>query len=159
MAISNMQHKIEVLQDGFQWGCFAKAPISKGDTLLMLSGTLTKKPSKYSIQLDKDQHLEVPEGIQSTDTENFLWRFLNHKCFPNARVDVPNKRLIALEAIAAGTEICFNYNSTEHALAEPFKCVCNNKHTHIKGYKFTSSEEKEFLRPLLAPYLSSLYLL
>lgn len=152
-----MDNKIQIRKNGTQLGAFALKPFDIGDTILILTGSITSQPSKYSIQLSLDQHLEVPEGIHAHDA--YSWRFLNHNCIPNAHVDVLNKNLIAIKPIAAGEEICFNYNSTEHTLAAPFECHCNNKIRPVKGYKFTSPEEKEFLRPLLAPYLSSLNLL
>jgi hypothetical protein len=154
-----MHNKIEIRNKGLQLGVFAVIPFEKGDTLLNLDGVITTCPSKYSIQMDMSFHLEVPESTDPHNTKNYQWRFLNHSCFPNSHVDVLNKKLIALEPIAEGTEICFNYNSTEYRLAEPFECLCNNQSRLIKGYQYTSPEEKEFIKPLLAPYLSSLNLL
>jgi hypothetical protein len=154
-----MQNKIEILKNGTQLGIFAVMPYEKDDTILILDGIITTCPSKYSIQLDKYQHLEVPEGTAPHDTKNYQWRFLNHNCFPNAHADVLNRKLMALKTISAGEEICFNYNSTEYLLAAPFECLCNNQSRLIKGYQFTSPQEKEVIKPLISPYLSSLNLL
>ena len=154
-----MHNKIEIKKNGKQLGVFATESFAEGATILHLTGTMKTRPSKYSIQMHMNQHLEVPDGTDPNGTENYQWRFLNHNCFPNAHLDVLNKKLTALKPIAAGTEICFNYNSTEYLLAAPFVCICNNISRQIKGYQFTSHEEKEFLKPLLAPYLSSLNLL
>ncbi len=133
-----MNSTIEVRRIGKSMGVFTKASIAKGDTILFLKGLLTDKPSRYSIQLNNHFHLEVPEGELTIFTDEYLWKFLNHCCDPNAMVETEEKRLIAIKDISAGEEICFNYNTTEYELAAPFECFCNHHVVLVKGYKYLS---------------------
>jgi SET domain-containing protein len=139
-----MNTNLEVRSTGQSFGLFSKSSIVKGDTILVLKGMITQKPSKYSIQLDPFTHLEVPEGSHSLHCEEYPWKFLNHHCQPNAAVDVVQKNLIALKDIASGAEICFDYNSTEYELAAPFYCECSNQKILIQGSKYADTAEKQF---------------
>lgn len=148
-----MSNIIEVRTKGAYKSLFTKAPIKKGETLIELTGNLTTQATRYSLQLDNTLHLDVPATEVNKPTGQYLWIFLNHSCVPNARMDVKNRRLVALTDIGHDTEINYNYNTTEYELAEPFECICNDKKVMIRGYKYLSPEEKELLSPYVASHL------
>jgi SET domain-containing protein len=148
-----MNNFIEVRRVGDSMGVFATSPIASGETILLLKGLLSEKRSKYSIQVEKDLHLEVPDNTLTIFTGEYQWKFLNHSCHPNSFVDVIHKKLVALKDIAVNEEVTFNYNCTEYELASPFECVCNNKNVMVRGYKYATQEEKENIAPYVAPFL------
>ena len=50
--------------------------------------------------------------------------YLNHSCRPNIHLDTTALTLVALQDIAAGSELTFFYPSTEWEMARPFTCRC-----------------------------------
>ncbi|NCQ34713.1 SET domain-containing protein [bacterium] len=102
-------------------GLFAARPFATGELILKFTGP----------------HYERGDPIHQTDTgANLLqtgWRsyilldppgvFANHSCRPNAGV-VHNRLLAAIEPIAPGQEICFDYSTTmaENFWTMPCRC-------------------------------------
>ncbi|MCO6500381.1 MAG: SET domain-containing protein-lysine N-methyltransferase [Vicingus serpentipes] len=125
----------------------------KEEIILNFKGDITSQPSKYSIQIGKNEHLDVPE--RKMGTPDYYWAFLNHSCAPNTYIK--NKRLIALTDIPAGTELTFNYNTTEYDMATPFTCNCQDQNClkEIKGYKYLTNSEKEAIKNYTASYLKA----
>ena len=132
----------------------ALRPAKTGASLIALAGELVAKPSRHSIQLDETRHIEVtvelPLGEMMT---RYPWRFTNHSCDPNARL--AGRALVALRPIAAGEEITYNYNTSEWELAEPFECRCGSPACErtIRGFRFLARQERERIKPMLAPHL------
>ncbi len=85
-----------------------------GDIVLELTGTILKWPTRTSIQISENEHIE-----------SYLGRFVNHNCNPNCKVE--NKCLIAIKEIKENDSITFNYNISECELANSFKCNCCKK--------------------------------
>lgn len=93
------------------------------------------------------------------DMQNFL-RFLNHSCEPNCSI-VPYKHkffLFSLRYIAYGTELTFNYNTTEWDLIQghcDFECHCgeNNCLQRIRGFRYLTDEQKDSILPICLEYL------
>lgn len=131
---------------------FSKEQIKKDELILNIEGYTTKLPSKYSIQVTKNSHIDLPADLESV-SENYYWAFLNHSCQPNAWIQ--NKQLYALENIDPDTEITFNYNTTEYKMNSPFICMCNSKNCHrlIKGFKYLSAEQKREIEAYCSEYL------
>lgn len=135
-------------------GVFALEPLACEQTILTFQGVVSPRPTRFSLQIGPLEHLEPafdsddPSGFESSS-----WRFLNHSCAPNARVQFP--QLIAASPIGVGEEITFNYNTTEYELIEPFRCQCGAIHCAewIRGFKFVEPEDRARLLPLLPPYL------
>jgi len=126
-------------------------PLEKGALVHHLIGTINHHPTKYSLQIGKDQHLDVPPG--KMDNNAYPWVYLNHSCSPNCYMK--NKQLFALVAIDAQTELTFNYNTTEFEMASPFSCNCDSSSClqKIKGYKYLTKYQREKIAKFTASYL------
>ena len=103
-------------------GLFAIKNIEKGSIIFTLEGTKVPEPTRTSIQLEKDHHIEHPKGA-----------YMNHHCDPTAEIIINYNQLqafglvIARKNIKSANEITFDYETTEDALAIPFRCKCCGK--------------------------------
>ena len=112
-----------------------------GDPILLLRGEISGQPSRFSVQLGPDQHMEVPADVRvEQPLDRYRWRFLNHSCEPNAKFD--NRSLIAIRNIAASAQITFDYNTTEYDLASPFECHCESDNCYgvVRGYRWQEGQ-------------------
>ena len=101
-------------------GLIAECSFKKGDIVLELEGEILPFPTRTSIQLSKNKHIE-----------DLFGKYINHNCFPNTKVE--KDKIIAKKSIKGGEEITFNYNENENKLSNPFICTCCHK--EIKGNK------------------------
>lgn len=92
-----------------------------GDIVLKLEGKIFDEPTRTSIQINENQHIDC-----------YLGRFVNHSSTPNCKVE--NRCLIAITKIKENDSITFDYNETEYELAHPFKCIETGK--WVVGKKF-----------------------
>ena len=132
----------------------ATRPVRVGGTVLILDGEEMHRPSRHSIQLDERTHIEVTGDLPLEELMlAHPWRFTNHSCDPNTRL--VGRALVALRPVRAGDEITYNYNTSEWELAEPFECRCGSPdcERQIRGFKYLGAQERERIRPLLAPHL------
>ena len=126
------------------YGVFANEDIREGGVVHVLGGTWIHKPNRASIQIG-EKHLDSPIG-----------GYVNHSCEPNCMLIIqlqdmgfrnryvpmnvgikgtltsmiisnPKPVLVAKQPIFKGSEITFDYNTTEDLLAQPFKCTCNTQ--------------------------------
>lgn len=148
-----MKYCFEVRNVNGNKGVYAVATILCNDVIMELEGTLVDQPTRYSIQLSENSHLEMPAN---GDVVSYFWRFLNHSCKPNTCIDVNQRHVVALRDIAKDEEITFNYNSTEYEMAEPFICSCNGNRVFVKGYKYLDQEQKNALENIVAPHLKKI---
>jgi hypothetical protein len=120
-----------------QYSLVARRPLAPGETVLVLAGSETDKPSLGSVQVGEYLHVEVPEGLSFTRVlDECPWRFLNHACEPNTYFS--GRRLIVLRPIAVGEPITFDYETTEWEIASPFACDCgapNCRSAIVRGFK------------------------
>lgn len=111
------------------------------DHILRLRGEIVDCPSKYSVQIGPDQHIEVPAEVQVAQRlDRYRWRFLNHSCEPNAKFE--NRKLVAIREIKAAEQITFDYNTTEYNLATPFECHCETDSCCgvVRGYRWQQDQ-------------------
>lgn len=146
---------IEVVRRDGQLCVVATRKVRPGERVLFLDGMLSRIPSRYSVQIDADVHVEVPED-EEVDAERVIhrypWRSLNHACAPSARI--AGRDLLAIGALRAGDEVTFDYETTEWDMASPFRCVCSACGGRtIRGFRWLSREEREKRRPHLAAHL------
>lgn len=139
---------------GKQGACVvATAPIAPGEVLFELSGTVESAPDRHTLQVGRDVHLASSEE---------LWRYLNHACAPNARLDLgpgtPYGRVLARTPIAPGQEVTFDYTTTEWDMATPFPCACGAPPCLglISGAKHLSDAQLARLAPELMPHIVEL---
>jgi hypothetical protein len=128
--------------------------IPAGGYLYWIDGELTGIPSRHSVQIDSDVHVDVADGHTLEEClDLFIWRFMNHSCEPNAVIR--GRDVLTVRPINRGEELTFNYNTTEYEMAEPFDCNCETSRCggRIQGFRYISRAERERLRPWLAPHL------
>lgn len=133
---------------------FATCRIPLGSCVLLIEGRVQSHPTRYSIQLDVDRHIEADGALPDAEMRRrHPWRFLNHSCEPNARVH--GQTLVATRPIADGEQITFDYTTTEARMAEPFDCVCGAEACigTVRGYDHLSDEAKKARADRLAPHL------
>lgn len=142
-----------VLRLNGQFHLVAGEPIAAGTLLFTLTGVLTRTPTRYSLQVEENLHLDrEPHALEVLLDEHY-WCFMNHHCEPT--VVVRGQDVYALRALQVGDEITFNYNTTEYAMAEAFACRCGSPHCQgeVAGFASLTPEAQEALRPWLAPHL------
>lgn len=158
-------HPCAVRQTPHGAGVFAIRAISRGARILRIDGRLQTHPTRYSIQLDVDVHIECFDHDENSNNtastqmrSRHPWRFLNHSCEPNARVF--GRSLLARRAISAGEQISFDYTTTEAEMAEPFHCGCGNSNCLglVRGFAHLSAAQQRLRGTRLAPHLRRLLL-
>jgi hypothetical protein len=117
--------RLKILDFGTMKGCVASENIKSNEIIYEFTGEPIPFPTRTSIE-SINGHVEDEMG-----------QYLNHNCKPNAIIvnsmskEWTGMKVIAIQDIDKGTEITFDYNSTERELANPFECNCCNK--LIKG--------------------------
>jgi hypothetical protein len=118
--------EIKEIENRFN-GLFASRDIDAGKIILVLKGNHFKEPTRTSIQIGLEKHLEHYEGGH-----------INHHCDPSAEIVINSREhapntgtveplVLAKRNIKAGEEITFDYETTEEVMAEPFHCKCHGK--------------------------------
>ena len=148
LAIGDLDVPLVEMRDqaGFK-GVFAREDISRDSVIFRLRGTITTTPSKYTIQLASNRHLNFPATRKTNDDLDYCWQYLNHHCEPNGYIDTAALTFCALRKIKRGEEITFNYLTTESAMAVPFNCICGSSNCFgfIQGRDFLNPAEAERL--------------
>lgn len=128
--------------------------IARGERLFRIEGIKTRRPSRYSVQIGEDLHIDLGPGHSHGEIlERYFWRFMNHACEPNAWIR--DREVVALHSIQPMEDVTFDYNSTEYDMAEPFACHCGSRICHgtIRGFRHLSQARRQLLRPYLAAHL------
>ena len=133
--------------------------ISSGERLFPIEGERTDRPSRYSVQIGKNLHIDLAIGLRAEEIlDRHPWRFINHSCDPSALVH--NLEVVACREIQPWEEVTLNYNTTEYVIAERFTCRCGSVRClgEIRGFKHLPPAERERLRFFLAPHLRRILL-
>ena len=96
-------------------GLFANVRFMEGDQIAIVKLGKESSQAKYTIFFQGKHYIvEKP------------WRFINHSCDPNARIDRRDSEigLVALKEIFPQTEITCNYKLFEDEVREHFTCTC-----------------------------------
>jgi len=132
-------------------GVFTKRDFKKGETVVV--GKCLSSSSErtiYTIQTDRDVHVMMDEPAVR----------INHSYTPNTGVQ--NNQwgaydFIALEDIPAGSEIFFDYETTEDGLTEAFQQCCppptDRARSGIRGFHGLPEEVRARYGDLIADYL------
>jgi hypothetical protein len=99
-----LSDKTALVDGPFGVGVICTAPIAEGECPFPVVGRWVDRPDRYSIQVDERVHL-TPDGA--------AWSLVNHACRPNVAIDVQRWRLYAIRSIAVGSELGWNYLTTE----------------------------------------------
>ena len=156
MAAAVPQPGVGVVWAAGEYRLVATRVFVAGERMFHMEGEPARRPTRYTVQIDEDLHLEIVPG--TTDEEIFdryFWRFMNHSCEPNAFIQ--GRDVFALREIAPGEGVTFNYNTTEYNIAEPFDCRCGSVHClgTIRGFKHLPESKRRRLEPFLARHLRS----
>jgi hypothetical protein len=150
-------HACTVRDLPFGAGLFALRRFAAGDAILTINGRMQSGPTRYSIQLDVDAHIEADAALPESEMRTrHPWRFLNHSCEPNA--GVAGRRLVALRSIEPGDQLTFDYTTTEADMAEPFDCHCGAAACigRVRGFAHLSDDLKRQRAARIAPHLRAL---
>ena len=146
--------QVAVVGSPDSYGVIALRPIAVGEVLFRVEGVITDRPSRYSVQIDDERHIDLEPGMPLDEIQaRYPWRFVDHSCDPNATLDGLEFR--ALRPIAAGESVTYNYNTTEFDMAAPFSCQCGVETCsgRIRGFAHLPTPAQTRLRPWLAPHL------
>lgn len=130
-------------------GVFASRYFRKGETVVVGHRVeILPERTSHSLQMDFDLHIELDEpGV-----------LINHSCSPNT--GVRNNQFgaydfVALVDIPAGTEITWDYETTEYISIAIPKCYCGSPECRLKtlGFKFLPVEIKKKYGEFIADYL------
>jgi hypothetical protein len=149
--------RIEIQEKDGCKGVFAKEDLEM-NAVIKLEGVVSDRQTRYSIQLGKNRHLNLPAGVNGKiDNPDFFWTYLNHSCQPNGYIDTAELTFRALRKIKRGEECTFNYLTTEDEMAAPFVCQCGAAECFglIRGRKHLSAEQREALASLAAAHPAS----
>lgn len=124
--------------------------IAAGHEILEIEGVRRAKPTRYSIQVARDVHLDDMGPVDAT----------NHDCDPSAFIDFTDPGRIVLRALrdlSEGDEVSFHYCATEWDMAAPFDCRCGATGClgRVRGYRHLSDEEARRVEAWLSPALRS----
>ncbi len=122
-----MSQKIEISNCALGLGVFAKVPIKPRETIFYLTGRLidfeeavASEYGEHSIQIGLNRYVS-PHS--SAGYPHSPARYINHSCSPNSGF-VDEIRLIALNQIHPGEEICFDYSTTMLERYWELDCLC-----------------------------------
>lgn len=128
---------------------FASRSFRKGETVVVGNRVkILPERTIHSVQMDFDLHIELDEPA----------RLINHSCSPNT--GVRNNQFgaydfVALVDIPAGTEITWDYETTEYISIAIPNCCCGSPECRLKtlGFQFLPIEVKKKYGEFIADYL------
>ncbi len=145
---------VGVVRATLEYRLVAIRPLVAGGRLFRIEGELSSRPSRYSVQIGENQHIDLGIGHSFEEIlDRYYWRFMNHSCEPNAVIR--GREVLARRDIEVWEDITFNYNTTEYDMAEPFECRCGSPIClgRIQGFRHLSEADRQRLEPVLAPHL------
>jgi len=145
---------VAVLVEPEQRRLIAIQPIPAGAFICRIEGRETPVPSRYSLQVGRDRHLDPDDAHDPVDrVRRRFWRYLNHHCEPNAVIR--DFALLATRDIPRGDGVTFDYNTTEWDLADPFACHCGSSECvgTVRGARHLTPVQRARVAPSLAEYL------
>ena len=162
-------------------GVMTTAPIPAATMLFSLPlspAHIFPEPDVHTIQVGPDLHYSSPLDKDNTPQD---WVFLNHACTPAATVTIaippldpsslsspdnpppshsndsdpvfPCAVFSAASDLDAGTELTFDYNTTERSMFNPFSCLCGSPSCvgTVSGYANLSPDQRSFLASTIPP--------
>lgn len=126
-------------------------PVASGEEILAPGGVVRATPTRYSIQIGPDAHLDDMGPVNAT----------NHHCDPSAFIDFADSERIVLRALrdlSVGDEVSIHYCATEYDMASPFDCHCGAEAClgRVRGYRYVSDEVARDIEPWLSPALRAI---
>lgn len=139
---------VRVVRDDGHRRLLTTETIAAGREILEIEGVRCSSPTRYSIQIGPDLHLDDMGPVNAT----------NHCCDPSAFIDFSDPERIVLRALrdlSVGDEVSIHYCATEYDMASPFDCHCGAEDClgRIRGYRWLSGEAARRIEPWLRPGL------
>ena len=88
-------------------GLFSEVSYKSNEKIHKLEGTIYDRPSRTTIEIDINTHIDDKYGI-----------FMNHSFNPNCKIE--DGYIVSIKNININDELTFNYNDNETAMACPF---------------------------------------
>ena len=88
-------------------GLYGTKQYMKNTKIYKLVGEIVNKPTRTSIEIGENQHIEDKYGI-----------YMNHSFDPNCKIQ--NGHIFSIKNINIRDELTFNYNDSETNMACPF---------------------------------------
>jgi len=145
---------VAVVRAGGQFSLIATEALLADALVFVIDGDERAEPDQWSVQVGARRHMAVPAGVDlAAQLDRYPWRFMNHSCAPNTRID--GREVRTIRPIEAGEQLTFDYDTTEWQMAAPFECRCGSPHCRglIRGYRHLPPLERRRLDPIAAPYL------
>lgn len=144
------------LDDKGGFGVFACEPIHAGELLAVWEGELIRLPEleqlspqrrRITVQVEEDFYLTSISEPEPAD-------YFNHSCDPNAGMS-GQIALVAMQDIAPGEEVCFDYAMTDGSDYDEFECLCGSPFCRgkITGNDWQNPDLQERYRGYFSPYL------
>ncbi|MFB2983564.1 SET domain-containing protein [Microseira sp. BLCC-F43] len=130
-------------------GVFAGRFFRKGETVVVGHRVkILPERTIYSFQMDFDLHVELDQPAE----------LINHSCSPNTGVrnnQFGGYDFVALVDIPVGSEITWDYETTEYSFIDIPRCYCGSPQCRLKprGFKFLPAEVKKKYGEFIADYL------
>lgn len=145
---------VGVLVEQHERRLIATQHIAAGTRLFHVEGHETETPSRHSLQVGWNLHLDQSAARDPNDrVARFYWRYMNHSCDPATAIR--DRDVVALRALLPDDSITFDYNTTEYELADPFDCRCGAGHCVgvVRGARHLTPEQRTRLEASLPDYL------
>ena len=145
---------VGVARSGGEFRLVTVQAVASGAVVFRLEGDETPTPTRYSVQIGKDLHIDLGSEREGAEVlDRYPWRFMNHHCEPSTAIC--GRDVVALRALSALDDVTFHYNTTEEDMAEPFLCRCGSLRCEgsIRGARHLTSEARDRLRPWMAAHL------
>lgn len=131
---------LEVRPTRFGKGVFAKKEFKPGEKILQFRGRIyTRKDYLSKVNPEKCHYMQIDDDIflgPTTSPDNFV----NHHCEPNAGLKIHKGKafLIAVETIAIGQEITFDYSTSMAEDHWEMDCACGSAtcRTRVRDFKY-----------------------
>lgn len=122
-------------------GCYTTAPIKKGAFVAEYTGkhiTIQEADALYE-NSHRTYLFGLTNGTHVIDGDGIA-AFINHSCDPNCEVDEVGGKVIitAIQNIAAGTELTYDYNLYDGDLDDSSPCYCGRK--KCRGSMYSAKE-------------------
>jgi hypothetical protein len=138
-------------------GVFATAPAEAGTTVAAFGGfavdgaelrSLGDSVRHHALQIDDDLFLASVPPFDPAD-------YVNHSCDPNCGI-VGGILLVAMRAVAAGEELCFDYAMTDSDDYDEFTCLCGTAECRgiVRGSDWKLAELQARYAGWFSAYLS-----
>ncbi len=148
------ESRVAVVRVQGNYHLVATGLIQPGEFIMLIQGELTNQPSRFTVQIDRGVHIDVPvdAGLERR-LDHYRWCFLNHSCDPSTVIR--GREVFARRRIKAWDELTFDYDSTEYNMAEPFPCRCGSPRCRgvIRGYRHLTTLQRRRLQPYVAHFL------